>query len=49
MEAGTREAEVRLYVWCEGALGQQGDDSRGCSSMSKRSERMDSPSTYVSE
>ena len=26
-EAGKRETEVRLHGWCEGGLGQQGNDS----------------------
>ena len=44
---GTRETEVRLDGWYEGGLGQQRNDGGGCASMHKRSERMESPSTYV--
>ena len=37
----------RLDRWCEGGLGQQRNDDRGCSSMRERSERVESPGTYV--
>ena len=47
--AGTRETEVRLDGWCEGGLGKQINDCRGCASMRKRSERVESPSIYVTE
>ena len=47
--AGTRETEVRLDGWCEGGLGQQRNDGGGCATMRKRSERVESPSTYVTE
>ena len=43
--ADTRETEVRL----EGGLEQQRNDSEGCASMRKRSERVESPGTYVTE
>ena len=46
--AGTRETEVRLDGWC-GSLGQQRNDGGGCASMRKRSERPESPSTFVTE
>ena len=39
----------RLDGWCEGGLRQQRNDSGGCSTMSERSERMESPGTYVTE
>ena len=45
---GTRETEVRLDGWCEGGLGQQRNDGRGCATCA-RSERVESPGTYVSE
>ena len=44
--AGTRETEVRLYIWCEGGLGQQRNDGGGCASMRKR---VESISTCVTE
>ena len=47
--AGTREKEVRLDGWCEGDLGQQRNDSGGCATMRERSERVESPGTYVTE
>ena len=47
--AGTRETEVRLDGWCEGGLGQQTIDGGCCASMRKRSERVTSPGTYVTE
>ena len=49
MEGGTRETEVRLVRWCEGDLWQQRNDGGGCASMRERSERMESPGTYVTE
>ena len=42
---GPRETEVRLDGWCEGSLRQQRNDSGGCVTMSKRSERVESPGT----
>ena len=47
--ACTRETEVRLDGWCEGSLGQQRNDGGGCASMRERSERVESPGTYVTE
>ena len=44
-----RETEVRLDAWCEGGLGQQRNDGGGCVSMCERSERVESPGTYVTE
>ena len=44
-----RETEVRLDGWCEGGLGQQRNGSGGCGSMRKRSERVESHATYVTE
>ena len=44
-----RPREVRRDGWCEGGLGQQRNDGRGCMSMSERSERVESPGTYVTE
>ena len=46
---GTRETEVKLDGWCEGGLGQQRNDGGGCVSMLERSQRVDSPATYVTE
>ena len=46
---GTRETEVGLDRWCEGGLGQQRDDGGCCASMRDRSERVESPGTYVTE
>ena len=48
-KAGTRETEVRLDGWCEGGLGQQRNYGGGCASMRERSERVESPGTYVTE
>ena len=39
MRAGTRETEVMLDGWCEGCIGQRGNDGVGCATMSERSER----------
>ena len=47
--AGTRETEVRLDRWGERGLGQRRNDGGGWASMPERSERMESPSTYVTE
>ena len=46
---GTRETEVRLDGWCEGGLRQQRNDGGGCETMRERSERVESPGTYVTE
>ena len=47
--AGTRETEVMLDRWCKGGLGRQRNDGGGCVTMRKRSERVESPGTYVTE
>ena len=44
-----RETEVRLDGWCEGGLAQQRNDVGGCTTMLERSERVESPGTYVTE
>ena len=46
---GTRETEVRLDGWCEGGLRQQRNDDGGCVTILERSERVESPGTYVNE
>ena len=46
---GTRETKVWLDGWCEGGLRQQRNDGEGCSTMRERSERVESPGTYVTE
>ena len=46
---GTREIEVRMDGWCEGGLGQQRNDSVGSATMRERSEKVESPGTYVTE
>ena len=46
---GTRETEIRLDGWCEGVLRQQRNDNGGCVTMRGRSERVESPGTYVTE
>ena len=43
------ETEVRLDGWCEGYFGQQRNDGGGWSSMRKRSEKVESPGTYVTD
>ena len=40
---------VRLDGWCEGGLRQQRNDGGGCATMRERSERLESPVTYVTE
>ena len=47
--AGTRGTEVRLDGWGEGGLGQQRNDGGSCATMRERSERVESPGTYVTE
>ena len=47
--AGTRETEVRLDGWCKGRLEQQRNDGGGCALMRERSERVESPCTYVTD
>ena len=44
-----RETEVRLDGWFEGGFRQQRNDYGGCATMRKRSERVESPGTYVTE
>ena len=46
---GTRETEVRLDGWCEGGHRQHWNDGGGSATMLKRSERVESPGTYVAE
>ena len=46
---GMRETEVRLDGLCEGGLRQQRNDGGGCSTMRERSEKVESPGTYVTE
>ena len=41
--------EVRLNGWCEGGLAQQKNYGRGYASMRERSERVESPGTYVTK
>ena len=40
---------VGLDGWCEGGLRQQRNDGRGCATLRERSERVESPGTYVTE
>ena len=47
--AGPRENEVGVDGWCEGGLGQQKNDGGGRASMRERSERVESPGTYITE
>ena len=49
MEAGARDSEFRQDRSCEGGLGQQKNDGGRGASMYKRSERVESPGTYVTE
>ena len=44
-----REAEARLDGRSEGGLGQQRNDGGGCASMRERSDRVESPGTYLNE
>ena len=41
--------EVRLDGWCEGGLRHKRNDGGGCATMRERSERVESPGTYVTE
>ena len=41
------EIEVVLDGWCEDGYGQQRNDGGGCMSMRERSERVESPGTYL--
>ena len=43
------ETEVRRDGWCEGSLGQQRNDGGGCMTLLEKSERVESPGTYVTE
>ena len=45
----TRETEVRLDGWCDGGHRQQRNDGGSCATMSEKSERVESPGTYVTE
>ena len=45
--AGTLETEVKLDGWCEGGAGQQTNDSGGSATMRERSERPESPGSYI--
>ena len=47
--AGMRKTEVRLDGWCEGGLGRQRNGGGFCVSVRERSERVESPGTYVTE
>ena len=47
--AGTWETEVKLDGWCEGGLWQQKNDCGSCATMRERSERVESPGTYVTD
>ena len=38
-----------LDGWCEGGLGKQSNDGLGCASKLERSEKVESPGTYVTE
>ena len=46
---GTRETEVTLDGWCEGGHRQERNDGGGCATMREKSERVESPGTYVTE
>ena len=46
---GTIETEVKLDGWCEGGLRQQRNGGGGCATIRERSERVESPGTYVTE
>ena len=41
--------QARLDAWCEGGLRQQRNDGEGCATMRERSERVESPGTYITE
>ena len=49
VEGGYEGDEVRLGEWCEGGHEQQRNAGGGCGAMGQRSERVESPSTYVTE
>ena len=46
---GERETKVRLDEWSEGGLGLRRNGGGGCATMRERSERVESPGTYVTE
>ena len=47
--SGRRVRGRQRFGWLEGGLGQQRNDGGGCTTMSERSERVESPGTYVTE
>ena len=47
MEGGYEGGGGWLDGWCEGGLGQQRNDGGGCASMRERTERVESPGTYL--
>ena len=49
MGDGYEETEVILDGRCEGGLRQQRNDGGGCATKRERSERVESPGTYVTE
>ena len=49
MEGGYDGDRGRPVGRCEGGFGQQRNEGGGCASMSERSERVESPGTYVTE
>ena len=49
LRTGTRETEVRLDGSCKVGFRQQRNDGGGRATMRKRSERVESPGTYVTE
>ena len=44
-----RRPRLGLDGWCEDCLRQQRNDGGGCATMRERSERVESPGTYVTE
>ena len=46
---GRVRGRLMLDGWCDGGLGQQRNDGGGCASMRERSERVEIPSTYLTE
>ena len=44
-----RKTEVRLDGWCEGGLRQQRNDGGGWVTKLGRSQKVESPGTYVTE
>ena len=47
MGDGYEETEARLDGWCEGDLEQLRNDGGGCALRREKSERVESPGTYV--